>query len=138
MCIHWFRETVADSEWCDVRQHLVRPCGLSTCAISHQNQIHYHLCLCVYHFRHWFVLKSLSVWRSVHQPHKKTHCRWPCLQQCENYLWRRCTEQGSETFLEENKKKKQDSLSSLSKVNKALHNGLPDELYYLFTCTHFN
>lgn len=40
---------------CDVRQHLVRPCGLSICTVSHQDQNQYHLFLHVRNFRHRFL-----------------------------------------------------------------------------------
>lgn len=96
---------------CDVRQHLVRPCGLSICTVSHQDKINiisFSMCVIL---DSDFCLKSIIVGINaararVHWPHKKTHSRWPCWQQCENYLWRRCTEQGSDTFLEQNEAKK--------------------------------
>lgn len=54
------------------------------------------------------ILYGLSLWG--HLPHGKTHCLSPCWQQYENYLWRRCTELGSDTFLQQKKKTKKPSI----------------------------
>lgn len=105
--------------------------------------------------------KQIWVWGSmqgkcaVHSPHEKKRCRWPCWQQCENYLWRRCTEQGSDTSLEQNEKKIRSKESSrvtlslchrpkthlLQKSKSCSCNVLRAELYHLShifssTCFH--
>lgn len=109
----WKNNPCTELIWCDVRLHLVRPCGLSFCLL-YEDQC------------------RQSVW--VHPPHEKTRCRWPCWQQCENYLWRRCTEQGSDTFLEQNEKKvrsKQSGTVTLNLLPQAEHSSPPEVKKYL-------
>lgn len=58
---------------------------------------------------HISTLCRLSSWG--HLPHEKIHCPSPCWQQYESYLWRRCTERGSDTFLQQNKRTNKPSFT---------------------------
>lgn len=54
-------------------------------------------------------LCGLSSWG--HLPHENIRCPSPCWQQYESYLWRRCTEQGSDTFLQQIKRTNKPSVT---------------------------